>query len=183
MARLACTLCCCLLLLSTAHALVAGFNIRSTEWPAHGDPSALILAEEAAKESVVGQVGLQVRSLTETGLLPSDWPYIEKSGAIIAPRALLCGLTVDPAFRRRGLAAELCLACEEEVRSWDGFQELMLFVDERNENAIALYRKLGYEYANPAAIAASQAAASERPGLFDFIRKATQDPLCMTKKL
>ena len=46
-------------------------------------------------------------------------------------------LFVKEAYRRQGLGGDLCAACEDVVRDEWGMDELLLFVDERNDKAIA----------------------------------------------
>ena len=161
--------------LDAADGLVAGASIRMAQpWPGHAEPSALLAAKLEGGQ-VVGRCGLEVRVLTEAGLTATDWPYNENAGATPQPRALLRELVVDAPYRRQGLGRQLCIECENIVRSW-GQDKLMLFVDERNENAIALYEKLGYELAAPPVKRA------QNP-LVEFFRQATADPLAMRKRL
>lgn len=161
--------------LDSADGLVAGASIRTAQpWPGHTEPSALLTAELEGGQ-VVGRCGLEVRALTEAGLTEKDWPYNENAGATPQPRALLRELVVDKAYRRQGLGRQLCVECENIVRSW-GQDGLMLFVDERNEKAIALYEKLGYNLAAPRSTRSQNA-------LVEFFRQATADPLAMRKRL
>ena len=164
-----------LCVLDSADGLVAGASIRTAQpWPGHAEPSALLTAELEGGQ-VVGRCGLEVRALTEAGLTATDWPYNENAGATPQPRALLRELVVDEAYRRQGLGRQLCVECENIVRSW-GKDELMLFVDERNEKAISLYEQLGYELTAPPVERA------QNP-LVEFFRQATADPLAMRKRL
>ena len=116
---------------------------------------------------------MEARSLSEDGL-----PQLYAEGAdaaAVAPRAMLCELFVKEAYRRQGLGGDLCAACEDVVRDEWGMDELLLFVDERNDKAIALYRKLGYEW--------TSCARSTPSWLPEWLRKATADPVCMRKSL
>jgi ribosomal protein S18 acetylase RimI-like enzyme len=55
----------------------------------------------------------------------------------------LSNLAVHPTCRRRGVAQQLLLNCEQVAISW-GFQDLYLHVLENNHQARQLYCKLGY---------------------------------------
>ena len=161
----------------------ATFRINVNPWPAHGEPSALLVAQ-AADGTKAGQVGLQIRQISRAGLPASEWPFVE--GAV-AERVLLSELWVHEAFRRQGLGRRLCLACEEVVRSepW-GFQELFLYVEERNLNARNLYLGIGYEYADPAnaeRLSSEPLKAGIMAGIIETFRKATADPICLRKDL
>ncbi len=61
-----------------------------------------------------------------------------------APRPYLSDLAVHPAYRRKGVAQSLVRECEEEVKIW-GKDELHLRVEKRNNGALNMYSKLGYE--------------------------------------
>lgn len=52
-------------------------------------------------------------------------------------------LAVRPTHRRRGVARQLLLSCEQVALSW-GFQDLYLHVLENNHQARQLYFQLGY---------------------------------------
>lgn len=57
----------------------------------------------------------------------------------------LCNLAVSPHMQRRGVARQLCLACERvAVQAW-GKRSIRLNVVRRNAAAIALYESLGYK--------------------------------------
>lgn len=55
----------------------------------------------------------------------------------------LSNLAVHPHYRRRGVARQLLLSCEQIAYSW-GFNDLYLHVLENNHQARQLYFKLGY---------------------------------------
>jgi ribosomal protein S18 acetylase RimI-like enzyme len=57
--------------------------------------------------------------------------------------AYISNLAVRPDYRRQGLAQQLLLACEQQVKAW-GLHELYLHVLENNQSARQLYGKLGY---------------------------------------
>jgi ribosomal protein S18 acetylase RimI-like enzyme len=57
--------------------------------------------------------------------------------------AYISNLAVRPDYRRQGLAQQLLLACEQQVKVW-GLPELYLHVLENNHSARSLYGKLGY---------------------------------------
>lgn len=67
-----------------------------------------------------------------------------------ADEAEILNLAVDPAFRRRGVASALLSAVSGQAQG-----TIFLEVAESNSRAIALYRKLGWEFAGV------------RPGYYD----------------
>lgn len=60
----------------------------------------------------------------------------------IAP--LMSNVAVGQKFRRRGVAEEMVKEVEEIARKGWGYNEVYLYVEERNKAAVRLYQKLGY---------------------------------------
>jgi ribosomal protein S18 acetylase RimI-like enzyme len=58
--------------------------------------------------------------------------------------AYISNLAVSKEWRRKGVAQELLVECEEIARSW-GYKELYLHVMADNDRGRNLYQKLGYE--------------------------------------
>ena len=144
-------------------------------WPAHASPSAFLTAEDEGG-SIVGRCGLEVKPMTDMGITPSaSGIYGQGSSEESQPRVLLRELVVEERCRRQGLGRKLCMQCEAVARSW-GFDEIMLFVDERNTNAVALYEKIGYAFVVPPSPPLENA-------VVDFFRKVTADPVAMRKQL
>lgn len=65
-----------------------------------------------------------------------DWPWQPAS-------AYVFNLTVDPLWRRQGIATALLSRCEVCTHAW-GFPSLHLHVLQSNQKAQDLYEKLGY---------------------------------------
>lgn len=100
--------------------------------------NALLLAEDSASGEIVGAIGVEVLSLSKAVLDE------QRSGAASMDlRPLVSNLAVDPAFRRRGIAKQLCRGAEREAKSW-GFREIVLKVEADNAKARSLYRAAGY---------------------------------------
>jgi ribosomal protein S18 acetylase RimI-like enzyme len=91
------------------------------------------------------------REMTEEGI---RYACAEEGGALIAfvswgppaPRSKLHKLYVDPARQRRGVGSRLLAHVEGEARA-AGARRLFLKVNKRNAQAIAAYRRAGYEVA------------------------------------
>ena len=114
--------------------------------------------------------------MTESGIAASASElYGQGAGAESEPRVLLRELVVDETRRRRGIGRKLCLECEEIACSW-GFEDIMLLVDERNTNAVALYETLGYAFVLPPSPPSDNA-------VINFFRQVTADPVAMRKHL
>jgi ribosomal protein S18 acetylase RimI-like enzyme len=60
----------------------------------------------------------------------------------IAP--LMSNVAVGKKFRRRGLAEDMVKEVEEIARKGWGYNEVYLYVEDRNKAAVRLYQKLGY---------------------------------------
>ncbi|MBE9229607.1 GNAT family N-acetyltransferase, partial [Phormidium sp. LEGE 05292] len=87
----------------------------------------------AAEESdcVVGTVEMALRST-------NPWQFYSSAGY-----PYLSNLAVQSEYRRRGVARQLLLACEQIALNW-GYQDLYLHVLENNHKARGLYSQLGY---------------------------------------
>ena len=158
----------------------SSYQLRKTRWTAHAEPSVLLQASRA-DGTIVGQVGVDMRDLSRDGRSRTSMLYGEGADAQdVAPRALLCELYVQEACRRQGLGRDLCVACEAVVRDEWGMEELLLFVDSRNDKAISLYLGLGYEW-----ISSDQTNQRDQsgPAWLNWLSKATADPVCMRKRL
>lgn len=101
--------------------------------------SALMVAEDCGK--VVGVCGVQMLALTPDGIGERRLTRADKPRVDVRP--LMSNLAVDPSCRRRGVAKRLVRECEALVAEW-GYREILLFVEEANSRALALYRQLGY---------------------------------------
>jgi ribosomal protein S18 acetylase RimI-like enzyme len=53
-------------------------------------------------------------------------------------------VAVGKSFHRRGIAEEMVSATETLVRKQWGYDEVYLYVEQRNTPAVRLYQKLGY---------------------------------------
>lgn len=62
----------------------------------------------------------------------------------VPPRPYLSDLVVDNDWRRRGIACALVSRCEDKVKSY-GSNDLYLRVEFKNNAAISMYGKLGYD--------------------------------------
>lgn len=82
-------------------------------------------------DSLVGTVEMTLRS-------PNPWRLYNSSGY-----PYLSNLAVHSEYRRRGVARQLLLACEQIASNW-GYQDLYLHVLENNLKARGLYTQLGY---------------------------------------
>jgi ribosomal protein S18 acetylase RimI-like enzyme len=80
---------------------------------------------------VIGTIEVGVRTTERHRPNPHRYVYISN-------------LAVSRDFRRRGVAQELLIDCEQLTRSW-GYTELHLHVMGNNERGRNLYQKLGYE--------------------------------------
>jgi GNAT superfamily N-acetyltransferase len=98
--------------------------------------SELFLCENARGE-LMGVAAMEVESIPESSL---------RSRTIMSMRApLMSNVAVSRKFRRRGIAEELVKQVELYARKQWGYQEMYLYVEERNRPAIRLYQKLGYK--------------------------------------
>ena len=122
--------------------------IRVLPWAGHREPSALLVAEGAESGEELGQCGLQVLDLTPGGIGAQQ--ATDDQAPLLCARPLLSGLNVLPQHRRRGVATRLVARAESLAADW-GYAEIVLQVDKRNENAIALYERLDYVVVRPTA--------------------------------
>jgi len=59
-------------------------------------------------------------------------------------RPYMCNLAVDTKWRKQGIAKDMIRRCEDSVTKWEE-KTLYLKVREKNNAAVALYEKMGYE--------------------------------------
>ena len=116
--------------------------------------SALWIAEDA-DNNVIGSCAVEVGNLSPEALCEQRLSRQGSLYADVAKRPLLSSLAVDPKFRRRGLARQLCREAEVLAKDW-GYDEVLLKVERDNGKARGLYHKIGYR-----AVAVDQGA--ERP--------------------
>lgn len=87
--------------------------------------------EVKERDCVVGTVEMSLRSHNPWQFYGSStYPY-------------LSNVAVQSSYRRRGVARQLLLACEQIALNW-GYQDLYLHVLENNHKARGLYSQLGY---------------------------------------
>jgi ribosomal protein S18 acetylase RimI-like enzyme len=85
---------------------------------------------QSASNKLAGTVEMTLRSTELLARTRSRSPYVSN-------------LAVRPSHRRRGVAKQLLLNCEQVALEW-GFQDLYLHVLENNHQARQLYFNLGY---------------------------------------
>ncbi|MFB2837891.1 GNAT family N-acetyltransferase [Floridanema evergladense] len=91
----------------------------------------LWVGQEVRGDCVVGTVEMSLRST-------NPWQFYNSSGY-----PYLSNLAVQTEYRRRGVARQLLLNCEQIALNW-GYQDLYLHVLENNHKARGLYTQLGY---------------------------------------
>jgi len=112
-------------------------TVRSEPWsspPGGGTRCTYLVAEEQG--AMIGGCGVEVIAMSHDGLVNCER---------MKPRAVVSGtLHVDPRYRRQGIAQRILREAEGKARSW-GCSEMMLLVKRKNEPALKLYSKMGYE--------------------------------------
>ena len=84
----------------------------------------------SAGNDLAGSIEMALRSTDSWSRNDCRYPY-------------LSNLAVHPTRRRRGVARQLLLKCEQVALSW-GYQDIYLHVLENNHQARQLYFKMGY---------------------------------------
>jgi ribosomal protein S18 acetylase RimI-like enzyme len=95
--------------------------------------SELVLARNANNE-MMGVCAIGVEEIPDNG----------KTGRGSTRAPLMSNVAVGKQFRRRGIAEDLVKEVEEIARKQWGYDEVYLYVEERNKAAVRLYQKLGY---------------------------------------
>jgi ribosomal protein S18 acetylase RimI-like enzyme len=95
----------------------------------------------SAQGKIVGCCGMEVDTIYEGGLQKNDGGNRRPIRAV-AP--VMSNVAVSREFRRRGIAEALVGEAERTARLEWGYDEIYLYVEERNTPAVRLYRKLGY---------------------------------------
>lgn len=108
-----------------------------------GDNQDQLLVEQEVREKTVAAYVTQERDClvgtVEMALRSTNpWQFYNSSGY-----PYLSNLAVQSEYRRRGVARQLLLACEQIALKW-GYQDLYLHVLENNHKARGLYSQLGY---------------------------------------
>jgi ribosomal protein S18 acetylase RimI-like enzyme len=98
-----------------------------------------LVAVDRTGDELAGTVEMAVRST-------QPWASKGKASSkrVGCQYPYLSNLAVRPSHRRRGVAGQLLLNCEQVALFW-GFQDLSLHVLENNHQARQLYFKLGYQ--------------------------------------
>lgn len=129
-------------------------NIHWVRPPVPGDIATAILSLE---EKTFGKSGIRPWELSpffEFGIVLAAFEpgsgAANLVGALEALRALddslyIYGVSVDPAYQGRGIARALLREIERIGRERVSAPRLTLFVSPRNQGAISLYEKMGYE--------------------------------------
>ncbi len=130
----------------------------ATQWVAESLPAAptietTVLGPQDAQEMVelatLTEPGPFLEATVETG----RYVGVRRDGRLIAMAGErlragdwveVSGVCVHPSAQREGLGAALTLSVAERIRS--GGERAMLHVRQGNDNAVALYRKLGFRW-------------------------------------
>jgi len=92
---------------------------------------AVVSGVGGSREELAGTVEIALRSPSSWQPRRSQYPYVSN-------------LAVSKSCRRRGVAKQLLLACEQTASDW-GFPDIYLHVLENNHQARQLYLKTGYQ--------------------------------------
>lgn len=106
-------------------------------------PSSLIVARDEESGEILGCVGIEMALISKQNkIMPKTRENLSQNYDM---RPLLANLAVSPAARKRGLARKLCVASEYMVKNSWGVSELLLLVEEDNQPAVKLYKRLGFK--------------------------------------
>lgn len=87
--------------------------------------------QNTAQPLIVGTVEVAVRYVNSLAIAPMKLPYISN-------------LAVAPNYRRLGIARKLLQRCDVQVKRWN-YGSIGLHVLEKNQGALELYRRSGYQ--------------------------------------
>jgi ribosomal protein S18 acetylase RimI-like enzyme len=132
------------------------------------DRTAELLVTKNRKGSVMGCCGIEVDKIPDGGF----------SGRILTQAPLMSNVAVGKQFRRRGIAEEMVSAAETLVRKEWGYNEVYLYVEQRNTPAVRLYQKLGYRK-----VWADTTATTLMPMEGGGMKQVTTTLICMRKSL
>jgi ribosomal protein S18 acetylase RimI-like enzyme len=104
--------------------------------PADGQPAGFFSADNPPEKHLVAEADDQIVGYVR---LKPPTPLRENEHVL-----QVSGIAVDPAARRRGVAAALLLAAEQHARARNA-RKITLRVFGSNQPAIRVYRRLGYE--------------------------------------
>jgi ribosomal protein S18 acetylase RimI-like enzyme len=86
------------------------------------------------RPEIVGCAGIQVSPIPDGNL----------DGPTIARAPLMANVAVSQKYRRRGIAQRIVKEVERICKYEWGYNDVYLYVEERNKAALRLYQKLGY---------------------------------------
>ena len=135
---------------------------------ASGTQEAELLVTKNRKGNVMGCCGIEVDNIPEGGT----------QGRIRTKAPLMSNVAVGKQFRRRGIAEEMVFEAENLARKEWGYDEVYLYVEQRNKAAVRLYQKLGYRK-----LWADETATALMPLVGGGMEQVTTTLLCMRKSL
>jgi GNAT superfamily N-acetyltransferase len=104
---------------------------------------AALVTLEDDEDGLIGCAAVEIGMLSPAAL---DMQRLGRGADLdydVRSRPLLSSLAVSPQYRRRGLGKKLCREVESWARS-EGFDEVLLKVEQDNGRARKLYRSVGY---------------------------------------
>lgn len=116
-------------------------------FPFQGDDRHLYLVCEAKKDNkIVGFCDIDARTLTPP--VKKENPFLPFASTIHRPHPYFSDLTVDPNYRRKGIASALVEEGESRAKDMN-CQEMYLGVASTNTAALKLYSNMGYDIIEP----------------------------------
>lgn len=124
-----------------------GFKTRSEGRLKHPDLkiskySFILAATEKVTGIIAGIVEVSLEEADGNLAPPIQSPF--KGSPVGTEEAYLCNLSIDRAFRRRGLGRIMVQICEKAVQKYWGKETMYLHVERKNVPAQKLYFALGY---------------------------------------